>query len=195
LSHFTLTDRTPQRIDLNGKSAHDLKWTSDDAIISFIVDENSTSSIMLYNVNDPKLEVALTIPLPAQSLKWSGNGGYVGFAVEVYPNKTINETVEIDKEKAKSKSDKMVFDQLFLYHWDTWETGKYFHVMYVKVTKSKTDPCLFTFDKTITDVMTPMDGNCPSKPWGSPPLASLPFSRFFLFCFPLFLPHRWCRRI
>ena len=141
---------------------HDLAWTPDENLLSFLVDEDTTS-VIIYNREKDSFTTAHTFPVSIDSVRWSSVGPYFLFATEVYPSTTIEETVAIDEQKNSDYAQAMVFDHMFVYHWDTYETGKYRHVMYMKLSEEDTD-VKYVFNGTIHDVMKDLDGNCPAKP-------------------------------
>ena len=146
-------------------AVHDLTTTPNHEFVSFISDSDGKSSVILYSPTNGFKSI-YTFPVPIDSVRWSSEGNYFVFSCEVYPGKTMQETAEIDKQKAAQKSQYMAFDHDFVYHWDTWETGKFRHVMYMKVGAEDPD-WTYQFDgKVVRDIMKSFDGNCPSRPWG-----------------------------
>ena len=99
----------------------------------------------------------------------------------------MEETAAEDERKNNDPAQYYSFNQTFIYHWDTWETGKYRHVFYIKLGTSDSTHH-FSFDGTPRDTMFGMDGNCPSRPHGSF-FFNHPFFMFLLFFFAyIFFP-------
>jgi dipeptidyl aminopeptidase/acylaminoacyl peptidase len=73
----------------------------------------------------------------------------------VFPGKTPEATKAALEEKEKSKAAGMLFDRLFIRHWDTWENGTRNHLFVVDPATGKA-----------TDLMPAMDADCPSRPFG-----------------------------
>jgi dipeptidyl aminopeptidase/acylaminoacyl peptidase len=96
---------------------------------------------------------------------------HLACTIGVYPDKTIAESAEIDKAKEDEGSG-MVFDQLMVRHWDTWncyEKRNHIFVAPLRVTdngllelpSSKDDP-----KHALMDLMFGLHTDCHSKPFG-----------------------------
>ena len=179
---------------LSYSGPHDLSWTPDSNLISFVVElDDYTSTVVMYNINQSTFTEVHTFPLQIDSIRWASVGPYYIFSTQVYPSTTMEETAAIDQEKENDPAELMVFDQMFVYHWDTYETGKYRHVMYMKLGEEDTDT-KYVFNGTVKDVMVDFDGNCPSKPDGLSLLFSFPlllFSSFPMYFSLSLTTHSW----
>ncbi len=95
------------------------------------------------------------LPLEVGALEVAQEGKTLLLSMAVVPGKTPEETKRILEEKEKSKASGMLFDRLFVRHWDTWNDGTRNHV--------------FTYDLAsgqARDLMPRMDSDCPTKPFG-----------------------------
>ncbi|KAK2948913.1 putative Dipeptidyl-peptidase [Blattamonas nauphoetae] len=151
--------------DVSSAPIHDLVWTPHKDLISFISDDNTGSHLKYYSVSTKKIVTLFDSPIPISNLKWSPAENALAFSANVYPKTTLAETKERDIAKANRNTDSQVYDQLFLFQWDTWVEGKYNHVFYIPITKSETAP-IYQSTGDATDVMPEFDGDCPNKPNG-----------------------------
>ncbi|KAK2956602.1 putative Dipeptidyl-peptidase [Blattamonas nauphoetae] len=156
----------PKALKIPYDSIHSICWTPKADLFSFITDSDGKSILCIYDISTDKVTVLKTFPIPISSVKWNNDGTHIVFTADVYPNKSLAQTRDIDVAKAKGNTDALQFDQLFVYQWDEWMVGKYSHVILNKVTPSETAP-FFTLAANEIDVMPAADGDCPPKPSGS----------------------------
>ena len=159
------TESNQTTVDLPFSGPHDITWMNNESIILFVVDGDYDSTVYLFNVDTQEFSEAIhTFDTPIEAVRLSGDGKYLAFASEVYPYMNMTETAQYDEEKRNAAAQYYSFNQTFIYHWDTWETGKYKHVMYMQLGTDSTSDFYYTFDGKIRDTMYGMDGNCPAKP-------------------------------
>ena len=97
-------------------------------------------------------------PVSIGNLKISPDGKYFSFSADIYLcAPTMAETAEKDRKKAESQCSALVYEELFVRHWDHWEDHKWSHVFIMPVTGG-----------TPVDTMAGLKGNCPSDPFGGP---------------------------
>ena len=100
-------------------------------------------------------EQVTRLPLDVDALEVAPGGRHLLLAMAVFPGKSPEETKAALEAKGKSKASGMLYDRLFVRHWDTWEDGTRNH--------------LFAYDTAqdaARDLMPAMDADCPSKPFG-----------------------------
>jgi dipeptidyl aminopeptidase/acylaminoacyl peptidase len=73
----------------------------------------------------------------------------------VSPGKSPEDTKQLLDEKEKIKASGMLFDHLFIRHWDAWADGTRNHVFAYDLATGKA-----------RDLMLAMDADCPTKPFG-----------------------------
>ena len=55
----------------------------------------------------------------------------LGFTARVYPSSSLQETKDIDEQKAKDPSSALAYDRLYFRHWDTFSDHKYSHLFVI----------------------------------------------------------------
>ena len=80
--------------------------------------------------------------------------------MEVFPGKSPAETKKALEAKEAVKSSGMLFDRLFVRHWDTWKDGTRNHV-FVLPLGADGKPA-----GPAKDLMPQMDADAPTKPFG-----------------------------
>jgi dipeptidyl aminopeptidase/acylaminoacyl peptidase len=81
----------------------------------------------------------------------------MALAMEVFPGEGVEGTRRKRDEAAKRKATGRVHDRIFVRHWDAWNDGRRSHLFVMPAT-GKGEP---------VDVMSHMDADTPSKPFGS----------------------------
>ena len=94
---------------------------------------------------------------------------YLACSMGVYPDKSPSETVAIDKEKEENEGSGMIFDQLLVRHWDTWNCyEKRNHVFVAKLNVASSGLLELREEalKDTVDLMFGLHTDCPAKPFG-----------------------------
>jgi dipeptidyl aminopeptidase/acylaminoacyl peptidase len=133
------------------------RWSPDGKTIYFLSTRSGSSQIWKIAVDGGESSQVTTLPLDAGSFRISPDGTRIAFSAEVFPGKSVDETVKMLDDRSKAKASGKVFDSLFFRHWDTWADGRRNHI-FVMPTKGG----------TAVDIMQVMDADAPSKPFGGP---------------------------
>jgi dipeptidyl aminopeptidase/acylaminoacyl peptidase len=131
------------------------RWSADGKSIFFISSRSGSPQVWRLPVDGGEAQSVTKLPLGVDALRVSPDGTYLLFSLAVFPGKSVEETKQILDEKAKTKSSGMIYDQLFVRHWDTWEDGTRNHLFAYPLPAG---PAL--------DLMPDMIADCPSKPFG-----------------------------
>jgi len=158
-----LTKPTTPEVNLaiSEGGASDAQWSPDGKTLYFLSSRGSDGINQLWKT-DAKGELAAqvtTLPLDIQAYRITPDGKGVVFALAVFPECKGDEiacTVEKFDERKASKATGMVYDKLFIRHWDTWADGTRNHLFYLPLEGSAIPVAL----------MDGFDGDVPSKPWG-----------------------------
>lgn len=156
-------------VDVDGKNLRQLtthpdadmnpRWTPDSKSILFLSTRSGSSQVWRINVEGGESEQVTKLPLDVGCLIVSPDGKKIAISMEVFPGTSLDETKKRLDEKAKDKASGLLYDKLFVRHWDTWKDGRRSHVFVRDLDGD---------DSTCADVMKDMDADCPSKPFGGP---------------------------
>ncbi|MEW6363365.1 MAG: S9 family peptidase [Acidobacteriota bacterium] len=131
------------------------QWAPDRQFIYFLSTRSGSSQVWRIPSGGGESEQVTKLPLDVDALEVAPNGKFLLFSMAVFPGKSAEETKALLEEKENSKATGMIFDRLFVRHWDTWMDGTRNH--------------LFTCDiasRKVTDLMPQMDADSPSRPFG-----------------------------
>lgn len=142
---------------LTSNSANDVQphWSPDGKSLYFVSNRSKSYQVWRIGPDGGEPEAITKLPLDVDALKVSPDGKYLVFSMSVFPGKSPQETKEILDEKDKNKATGMIYDRLFVRHWDTWENGTRNHLFLYSLP-----------DGPARDIMPHMEADCPSKPFG-----------------------------
>jgi len=131
------------------------RWSPDGKTVYFLSNRSGSPQVWRLAPEGDGPGAVTNLPIGVDALKVSPDGKYLVFSMAVLPGKSPEETKKILGEKEKTKASGMIYDRLFVRHWDTWEDGTRNH--------------LFVFplpSGPARDIMPEMAADCPSKPFG-----------------------------
>ena len=135
-------------------SSGQARW-ADSRTIFFVSARTKLDQVWKLALDGGEAQQVTKLPLDVGTLEVAPDGKSLLLSMAVFPGKTPEETKRILKEQGKAKASGMLFDHLFVRHWDTWNDGTRNHV--------------FTYDLArgeAKDLMPAMDADCPTKPFG-----------------------------
>ncbi|UCC73776.1 MAG: S9 family peptidase [Gemmatimonadota bacterium] len=132
-------------------------WSPDGRSIWFLSTRSSSSQVWRKPMAGGTAEQMTDLPLSVGNLVLAPDGRHLAFTMEVYPDcQTIACTESrLDAEETRQTSG-VLYDGLFVRHWDTWKDGRRSHIFVMPA-----------FGGEPLDVMKGMNADSPSKPFGS----------------------------
>jgi dipeptidyl aminopeptidase/acylaminoacyl peptidase len=134
------------------------RWSFDGRRILFLSTRSGSSQIWRIDIGGGEAQQVTELPLDVGNLVVSPDGKHVAFSMDVFSDcEDVDCTVKRLEEREKSKTSGIIFDRLFIRHWDTWKDGRRSHVFVMPVGGGEP-----------VDIMKGMDADSPSKPFGGP---------------------------
>lgn len=128
----------------------------DNTTIAFLSTRSDSAQVWTISVEGGEASQLTHLPVDIDNLRVSPNGKLLAFSAETYADcDNLGCTVKRDEEKKNSKASGMLFDSLFVRHWDTWSNGKRNHIFTMPVAGGDA-----------VDLMKKLDADSPTKPWG-----------------------------
>jgi dipeptidyl aminopeptidase/acylaminoacyl peptidase len=130
------------------------RWAPDGRALFFVSSRAGSSQVFRLSMDGGEPEQVTRLPLDVDALEVAP-GGHLLLAMAVLPGRTPEETKAALDEREKEKSSGMLYDRLFVRHWDTWKDGTRNH--------------LFAYDTAsgvARDLMPALDADCPTRPFG-----------------------------
>jgi dipeptidyl aminopeptidase/acylaminoacyl peptidase len=148
------------RLTTNPDNDWSPRWQGDGALY-FLSARSGSAQVWRWNFATVAAEQVTDLPLDIVSLTVGPQGNALFLAVAVFPDceDSIPCTVErLDARKA-SKASGLVFDKVFIRHWDTWMDGRRNHIFRVAIGHDGAAG-------VPVDLMRGVDGDCPTIPFG-----------------------------
>ena len=150
-----LKSRETRRLTFHEAADTSPRWSADGKAIYFLSTRSGPSQVWRLPLAGGAAEPVTKEPLDVESLEVAPGGRWLLLSMAVLPGRSPAETKSAAEEKEKTKATGMLFDRLFVRHWDTWNDGTRNH--------------LFAFPLPggpAKDLMPKMDADAPPKPFG-----------------------------
>ncbi len=131
------------------------RWSPDGKSLYFLSARSGSQQIWQLPLEGGEAVRVTTQPLDVDAFEPFRDGRSLLVAMAVLPGKTPDETKKALDAKAKAKSTGMLFDSLFVRHWDAWADGTRNHLFVVYLPGG-----------AVRDLMPAMDADAPSRPFG-----------------------------
>jgi len=148
-----------RRLTSHPSSDWNPRWSKCGKKIWFLSDRSGSSQVWTIRVDGGEAEQFTDLPLDVGNLVVSPYGGYIAFTMDVFPDKGCPGCTKKKLDEIKNKkSSGILFEKVFIRHWDRWEDGRRSHLFVMECKKG---------GKPIK-LMKGMDADTPSKPFGGP---------------------------
>ncbi|MBU2379460.1 MAG: S9 family peptidase [Alphaproteobacteria bacterium] len=145
-----------RRLAISDGGANTARWGSDGALY-FLSGRSGSSQIWKTDATDSAPTQVTDLPVDVNAYRLSPDASKIVMSLAVYPScDDLACSVARGEEAAARKSTGMVYDRMFVRHWDTWNDGTQNHLFVVN-TDGPGDPVWVTHG---------FDGDTPSKPFG-----------------------------
>jgi dipeptidyl aminopeptidase/acylaminoacyl peptidase len=135
------------------------RWSRDGAVY-FLAPKDGTSQLWRVGADGGSAEQATSLALDVNNFKLSPDGRHVLLSLDVFTDcDDIACTQSKLDERRKSKSTGMIYDSIFVRHWDTWSDGRRSQLFIADVGDGGKIGAPRWLTKGI-------DGDVPSKPFG-----------------------------
>ncbi|HPF25826.1 MAG TPA: S9 family peptidase [Steroidobacteraceae bacterium] len=153
-------DAQPRQLTRDPANDSDPRWGSDSRTIWFVSARSGTSQVWRLSLDGGEAVQITDLPLDVAAVKPSPDGKSLALSMEVFPDcKDLQCTKDRLTAKEKSKETGLLFDKLFVRHWDTWRNG----------TRANLFTVVLGADGragTPVNVSATLDADVPSKPFG-----------------------------
>jgi dipeptidyl aminopeptidase/acylaminoacyl peptidase len=154
-------DASPHRLLAEGMLGNSPAFSPDGASVYFISSKSGSDQIWRQPVAGGDAQQVTNYPLDVGNFKLSPDGKSVALGIDVFTDcKILACTKQRLGVTAANKVKGVIFDKLFIRHWDTWEDGRRSQLFVAAIGadgKASGEPLL---------VSRGIDGDVPSKPFG-----------------------------
>jgi dipeptidyl aminopeptidase/acylaminoacyl peptidase len=150
---YNLTSADIKQLTFTPRAESSYQWSKDNSHVIYSRDRN----IWKLPLDGTKVSKIKTLPIQIDTLKNADDGIHFAFTSRVPPScLTLDCVVDYFKQQKSLVAEGLVYDQLFVRHWDRWGDGLRSHLF---VGNFETDE--------IVDVTLGWDADVPSTPFGS----------------------------
>ena len=147
------------RLTSHPASEFNARWGPDGSAVYFLSTRSGSSQVWRIALSGGEAQQVTDLPLDIGTLAVSPDGSHLAVSLEVFPDCpdlacTVDRLGAVNDQVASG----VLYDRLFIRHWDTWEDGRRSH-LFVLPLKGGGDP---------VDIMAGVDGDSPSVPFGGP---------------------------
>jgi dipeptidyl aminopeptidase/acylaminoacyl peptidase len=134
------------------------RWATDGRSVLFLSTRGGSAQVHRIPVDGGEARPVTDLPLDVGSLIVSPDGRHLGISMEVFPDcETLACTTDRLEARGERKGSGVLYEKLFIRHWDEWKDGRRAHVFVIPIDGGEP-----------VDVMADMDADCPTKPFGGP---------------------------
>jgi dipeptidyl aminopeptidase/acylaminoacyl peptidase len=156
----------PVRFTPEGWNVNSPAFSPDGKTVYFLSAKNGTQQLYAQPVAGGAPKQLTDVPLDIGSFRLSPDGKRVAFSVETFTDCAGAQAFSCSKKRlddtAARKNSGVVFDRLFVRHWDTWKDGRRSRLFVTALPQgAKAKPVT-----TATALTNTLDGDVPSKPFG-----------------------------
>ena len=146
------------RLTSHPASDYNARWSPCGKYIWFLSTRSGSSQVWGIRVNGGEAVQFTDLPLDAGNLLVSPDGKHIAFTLEVFPEQPTPKATKMRLDKiASRKSTGILYENIFIRHWDTWKDGRRSNLFVMP-----------TAGGTCRNLMPGMDADTPSKPFGGP---------------------------
>ena len=149
----------PYRLTTHEAADYSPRWAADGRSLYFMSTRSGSSQVWRLPLSLGEAVQVTDLPLDVTSFAVSPDGTQLVVSMDVFTDcNTIQCTVDRLKAVEEAPTTGLLYDKLFVRHWDHWKDGRRSHIFAHPLAKGA-EPI---------DLMRGMDADCPSKPFGGP---------------------------
>jgi len=147
-----------RRLTTHPAADYNARWSPCGKYIWFLSTRSGSSQVWKIRVGGGEAVQFTDLPLDSGNLVVSPDGNHIAFTLEVFPEQPTPKATKMRLDKiASRKSTGILYENIFIRHWDTWKDGRRSNLFVMP-----------TAGGECRNVMPGMDADTPSKPFGGP---------------------------
>ncbi len=160
-----LNDKTPApvRLPASDGGVSSARWSADGRSIYFLSSRSGSSQVWRTDLATRNSVKVTDLPLDVGSFRTSPDGQTLLVSMAVYPDcatlECTSQKAATPKSTAGAKANGVVFDRIFIRHWDEWADGTRTQLFAIDLDPAGTA-------SNPRPLMKGFDGDCPTKPFG-----------------------------
>ncbi|MDB5985295.1 MAG: peptidase [Nevskia sp.] len=152
----------PRRLTAADKNSTTPRWSADGRALYFLSTRSGSSQVWKLDLDGGEAQAVTKLPLDVGAFVLSPDGHHLLVSLEVFTDcATLACSKQRQDEKAAQKTTGVLYDKLFVRHWDTWSNGTRAQLFALAL-----DAHGFAADAEPLWLSKGIDGDVPSKPFG-----------------------------
>ncbi len=124
LLDLSTKDRTPRQLTRDPAGESNPRWAPDGGMLYFLSARSGSSQVWRISLRGGEAQQVTDFPLDVGTLQVAPAGNRLAVTMAVFPEcADLKCTAERLQRREKEKATGVVYDQLFIRHWDQWEDG------------------------------------------------------------------------
>ncbi|MBC7983853.1 MAG: S9 family peptidase [Candidatus Obscuribacterales bacterium] len=150
----------PRPLTTHRENDSSAAWSHDGGHVYFLSTRSGSSQVWRIAANGGEAQVVTQLPVDVNNFALSADGSHLAVSLDVYPDcADLVCTVNRLRDQTDQKTRGMLFDRLFVRHWDAWDDGRQSHLFVLPMQNG-------IALGTPIDVSATLDADVPSKPFG-----------------------------
>ena len=118
----------PIRVTSHPESDSSPAWSPDGRFVYFLSSRSGSQQVWRLPLNGGEAQQVTQLPLDVGTFKLAPDHSHLAVTIDVFPEcakdgDQLACTVARNKAKSENKASGLVFDRIFVRHWDTWDNG------------------------------------------------------------------------
>ena len=157
LADMSQKGSAPRRLTAAGTESNSPRWSADGRLY-FLSTRSGSQQLWRLDLRGGEAAQVTRLPLDVGSFSLARDGRKAAVSIEVFADcKDLACSARRAEEQDASRAKGVVYDRLFVRHWDTWKNGTRSRLFLVDLAAATAEPKLLT---------PGIDGDVPSKPFG-----------------------------
>ncbi len=150
-----------RRLTTHPASDWNPRWAGD-GMLYFLSTRSGSAQVWRISLAGGEAEQVTDLPLDVDNLTVGPTGKALFVSAAIFPDcdDPVPCTARRLEERAAQKASGMIFDRLFVRHWDSWEDGRFNHILRIPLGEDGLPA------GEAVDLMKGVEGHSPTKPWG-----------------------------
>jgi dipeptidyl aminopeptidase/acylaminoacyl peptidase len=157
-----LSDNKTKQITENKAADYSPKWAKDSKTLYFLSTRNSSSQVWKVNIDQRRAIKVTDFEVNVSSFKLSSDNQSIVFSASVFPDcDDFKCTSSRQAKENKKQASGVVYDQLFVRHWDHWLDKKQSQLFVSQLNKNGVSK-----SGSVIPISKSVNANVPSDPFG-----------------------------
>ena len=162
LVDLTAKTPAPHRLAISEGGATNPRWSADGKALYFLSGRSGSDQVWKTDTMGAGAAQVTHLPLDVGSFRLAADGKHIVVSMAVFPDAEDPATTKQRLDGVKDrKATGVLYDKLFVRHWDTWADGTRNHLFSLALDSAG------VASGAPTPLMPGFDGDCPTKPMGA----------------------------